>query len=350
MAGWDDPPAVGRQASTMTRVRHQRVRHMAALCLVMLVGCQSTTPIPPSGPPNNQQTPGPANSAGIPASSGGPASSQGPSSSQGPAAREPLPQDIVSAIDAIIGATSPEAAIAATRHVLERSGVVVSDDPATAPKSMAGIYVGTDQLAVMASEAQSRATLSHVTFAEFAESFAGLALLPPNEALLDASAATDSVELNLDGQALRLSEFVTSWVNRSLAIYPSDDPVVVALTDPALYLAELASRQGDRLELRQPFAPSHLGLGALDITLLVAGIRTALAVSAQQTAGLPSVTLASTTDGQDAGALALALPGVPDCAAVKAIIDGQVPLITDVYSFGSGEMIKAFAEIAIKEL
>lgn len=326
-------------------MRPQRVRYVAiALCLLIVAGCESPKPIPPTGGPNTQPTSGPLDS------SGNPTTTEGPTSSEGPSARVPLPQDIVGAIDAIIDAPSSEAAIAATRAVLERSGVVVSDDPATAPKSMAGIYVGTEQLAVMAYEAQSRATLSHVAFTEFADTFGGLALLPPNDALLDATDATESVDLDLDGQSLRLAAFLTSWVNRSLAIYPNDDPVVIALTAPALYLAELASRQGDSIELRKPFSPSRLDLGALDITLLVAGIRTTLAVSAQQTASLSSVALASTARGREAGAIGLAVPGIPDCAAVKAIIDGHVPLITDVYSFGAGEMIKGFAEIALTEL
>jgi hypothetical protein len=343
----------------MNRSWRYRLRVIAVLlCLSLVASCQSTAPTPSSGSPSPRQTPGPVEASGSPTTSGEPSGL--PTPSVEPTARVPLPQPIVNAIDAIIGAASPEAAIAATRVVLERSGVVVTDDPATAAKSMAGIYVGTDQLAAMAYEAQSRASLSRVTFAQFAESFGALGLLPPNEKLLDqlsqpaaspGSNTTESSDMNLDGQGLRLSKVLTSWVNRSLDNYPSDDPAMTALTAPALYLAELAARQDDPIELRVQFVPSHLQLGALDITLLVAGLRTALAVAAPQTGGRPTIVLASTVHGGDAGAPAVAaeMDYLP-CRAVRRVIDGQVPVINDVLGFAASEMIKAFVESGVTDL
>jgi hypothetical protein len=343
----------------MNRSRRYRLRVIAVLlCLSLLASCQATVPTPPNASPNQRQTSGPVVTPSLPTASEAPSGL--PTASEAPTVRVSLPQPIVSAIDAIIGAATPEAAIAATRVVLERSGVVISDDPATAAKSMAGIYVGTDQLAAMAYEAQSRATLSHVNFAQFAESFGGLALLPPNEKLLDqlsqpvASPSPNTIassDMNLDGQGLRLSAVLTSWVKRSLENYPSDDPAMTALTAPALYLAELAARQDDPIDLREQFVPSHLQLGALDITLLVAGLRTALAVAAQQTGLRPAIVLASTAYGGGAGAPEGSAGLDPTlCRDVRRLGESQAPVITDVFTFTSSEAIKALAETSIRDM
>ncbi len=345
----------------MNQSRRYRLRVIAVLlCLSLLASCQASVPTPPSASPNQRQTSGPVATSGLPTPASSEEASGLPTASEAPTARVPLPQPIVSAIDAIIDGATPEAAIAATRAVLERSGVVISDDPATAAKSMAGLYVGTDQLAAMAYEAQSRASLSHVNFAQFAETFGGLGLLPPNEKLLDqlsqpaASPSPSTIEpsdMNLDGQGLRLSKVLTSWVKRSLDNYPSDDPAMTALTAPALYLAELAARQDDPIDLREQFVPSHLQLGALDITLLVAGLRTTLAVSAQQTASRPAIVLASTAYSGGPGTQAVAATLDPAlCREVRRLAERQAPVITDVFTFTSSEAIKALAEANIRDM
>lgn len=334
----------------MARPIRMRARYATvALCLTISAGCGSPAPTPL----------GPVGPTARPQSSDGPEPSTLPGPSEQDSGRVPLPQDIVSAIDAIIGAPSPEAAIAATRVVLERSGVVVTDDPASAAKSMAGLYVSSDELATMAFQAQSRAGQSHVNFAQFAETFAGLALLPPNDHLLDllsqpgaspAPETDDRLEIDLDGQPLRLAEVLTSWVNRSLANFPSQDPTMTALTAPALYLAELASRQDDPIELREPFLPSHLELGALDVTLLVAGIRTTLAIAALEPGGRTSHVQAAVGNGWDIGPSMVAGPEPTGCGELKRVLDGQAPLVVEAFSFGAGEAIKAFVEASVADI
>ncbi|MEX2546198.1 MAG: hypothetical protein WD830_00245 [Chloroflexota bacterium] len=334
--------------------RHGLSDVVAALSLVIVVGCGSPAPSP-LGPPATLA--GSQPSAGAQSSSGDdlPAFPSPPPD----AGRKPLPQDVVRAIDAIVGATSPEGAIAATQVVLERSGVVVTDDPASATKSMAGLYVSPAQLATMAHEAQSRGGVSHVNFAQFAETFAGLALLPPNDRLLDLladpqatpdPASSERTEIDMDGQAGRLAGVMTSWVNRSLDNHPSDDPTMTALTAPALYLAELASRQDEPVDLREPFLPSQFQLGSLDVTLLAAGLRTILAVAGQTNASDSRPLMAAAASGWDTAAGALAGLEPTGCGEVKRILDAQAPLIVEVFSFGAGEAIKAFVESSVADI
>lgn len=341
----------------MARARPRgRRRVLAALCVVVLAGCASPAPsIAPAGSPGQPQPStgtGPSSPA---AATTAPASA---SPSGVPSADDPLPQDIVGGIDAIVDAPTLEQAMAATRIVLERSGVVVTDDPASAPPSPAGIYVGTDQLATMAHEAQSRAGLSHVTFAEFAVTFGGLALLPPNDGLLarlpEPGATPDpgtdlTTELKLDQQPLRLAAVVTSWVNRSLDSYPGEDPIVTALTAPAIYLAELARRQNDPIDLRQPFNPTHLELGSLDVTLLIAGLRTAIRAAAPASTLGSRFVLARSTVG-DGTPRAIGDVDLPACEELRRLIDARVPLLTEVYAFTGNEVIKSLGEAVIKDI
>lgn len=313
--------------------RRGSARHsLVVACLVLVTACTTS----PTSPPTS--------SDGLPPSSASTDSSARPGPSGGPARQDPLPADIVKAIDGIVDAPSLEAAIAATRLVLERSGVVITDDPATAARSVAGIYIDPNQLATMASEARSRATLTHATFSEFAETFGALALLPPNDALLDLlnapaaspDPATASFALDLDGQPLFLAELLSGWVNRALAVAPSDDPLMTALTAPALYLAELASRQQEPIDLRQPFMPSRLGLGALDITLLIAGLRTSLVLGGGAAAA--------------AGPYArLAQVDPTACGELSRRLNAAVPVLPDVGTFTAGELIKAYAEATVRD-
>jgi hypothetical protein len=314
--------------------------------LLLLVGCSSPTlTSPPAvGPTASPNAPTPTTGAADPTS--------------GPVSGDRLPPDVVGAIDAIVKAASLDDAIAATRVVLERSGVVITDDPSSAPRSVAGIYIDSQQLATMAREARSRAGLTHVTFSEFAETFAALALLPPNDALLDrlpapgaspAPANGELVSLDLNGQPVLLAEFLTRWVNRSLAAPASDDPQMSAMRMPTLYLAELAARQYDPVDLRKAFVPSRLDLGALDITLLLAAIRTSLVLGAGSTAAAPGAILGAPREGADRqGRFAAVDPTA--CGDLSRRLNEGVPVLPDVGTFVSGEAIKAFAEATVRDM
>jgi hypothetical protein len=62
----------------------------------------------------------------------------------------PLPADVTSDIDAILDAPTPDEAILATKKVLDRAGVEISDAPTAATRALAGLAISTGELAVIA--------------------------------------------------------------------------------------------------------------------------------------------------------------------------------------------------------
>ncbi|MGZ8818343.1 MAG: hypothetical protein ACXWZR_13230, partial [Mycobacterium sp.] len=148
---------------------------------------------------------------------------------------------------------------------------------------------------------------------------------------------------------LVLAEFLSDWVNRSLAEYPSSDALMTALTEPALYLAELAARQYQPVDLRKPFMPSSFDLGALDITLLIAGVRTSLVLGGGASASVPSAVLAA-AGMWDVPPRVLAAPDPTACSEMSRRLNAGVPVLPDVGSFVAGEAIKAYAEATVQTM
>ena len=145
---------------------------------VVAAGCGSPTPTPTPGLPTRapDAPSGTGRPGGSPTGSDESAAPTGdPSAKPGGTASTafPVPADINADVDGCSTATTPEAAVAATRAILERSGVVIVEDPATVAPTPAGMYLTALELARIAEEARSAATLSRVSFTDFASRFGG---------------------------------------------------------------------------------------------------------------------------------------------------------------------------------
>lgn len=363
-----------------------------ALCLVVvLTACQSTAELATPTQAGGASSAAPGAQAGGPNASGAPAA---PAS--GPAVTQ-LPPDIVASVDAIMTASTADAATAATRKVLEMSGIIVADTAAARTGSRARTYVTTIQLQEMALEAQQRESLSRVSFQEFAATVAGVAGLPVGTRFA-APAQTAVTNTQVVDQPLRLATFVTSWVKLALEYHGSSDPDEAALTNAPLVLAALAQRQDEPVDLAQPFLPSDLRLGPLDLAVLVGGVRAMLLAAQREVpasprpSASPSASIrpsaspspsprpsptptprvtpstsptriapsASPATLGGAGARVAALTPIDTslvapadeiaCAGVLEAFADLAPGVADGYSWATGTLVKAFAAKALAAL
>jgi len=304
------------------------------------------------------------------------------------AARTPLPKDIVSAVDSAVDARTPQAAIAATRKILELAGIVVADDANARKGSPSLVYVTTPQLEGMAYEVQRRADLSRVTFREFAATLAGGGALP---SLSQQRSPATQASATVKEQPARLAVFVSEWVKLAEKYHNSGDATDLAQSNAPLLLAALAARQEDALDLRDAFLPSDLRLGSLDVAILVSGLRGLLLAGVKDPPALrtaaparsPSPTPGSTSptirptpsaspsvgpsrspsSGAVGGRLAKVIPEngmylnasggadiATDCAALLEHMNGNVPGLADLYSFAMSEKIKGLVAEGIAHL
>lgn len=336
-----------------------RTTYLATALVAVLVAtaCGSTVPTPPPSGISQPGDPTPAVPSGAPRS---PAVGPAPSAATGDLG---VPADIAADVDSLLGATTFEAAVVATRTILEKSGVVITEDPLTAAHTAAGLYLSDLELRHIADEARDASKMARLSFADFASTFGGAAMLPPNDALLagyakldfsvpastpapDPSATPAPVRTPAPGETppprtganadlstlpRHMATFLTGWVTIAAQQHAvSSEPELQALTAPPLYLQALAARQLDPVDLRKPFIPDDLRLGALQLTLLVAGMRATLSYAGADPgiAGQsPDLVLASARRPIDAAAAA-SNATFSDCDQLKRLLDAQVPLGT----------------------
>ena len=272
-----------------------------------------------------------------------------------------LPSDIVGAVDSLLNASTDAERVEAATAMLASAGVTVSAEADAAATTQAGIVLAPEEVEVMAVEAANR-ELYRATLAEFAETFGGMALLPPNDALgadlpddwLEGAPEEGEVgtevraELQLTELPPRIASVVHSWVTSSIESHASGDPDLVQLTNAPLLLAELARRRAEPVDLVQPFSAGDVRLGWLEITILTAGIRSMLAgVEAADIATAPaavgsSVVLATRRDHPLAPPAPLAQQA--PCDALKQMLDSRVPLASTVIGSFVGDQIKGFIQ------
>lgn len=314
-----------------------------ALLLVAMVACSKDSPTTQAEPSSTTES-----------SPTTVASSSGARSAVQPIGSQPLPADIVPVVNAIFEARTPEEAAAATKIALERSGVVVTEDPAKGPRAPSGLYVPPVLVLAMAEEAQLRATLSRVTFREFAASFAGAAGIPspvaPKARAFDQTPASATApedrdpnapragkpEAYVTDQPQRLAEFVTRWVNASASVHGRVGERGVPITSAPLILAALAQRQEPPVDLGSPFLPDEWRLGPLDTTILIAGLRSAIAASGQAPRGAIAPAVPSTLPTS----LPMQAAGDP-CDDLKNWMDSFAPQLIDALGTGAGEVLEA---------
>lgn len=355
-----------------------RTTYLAAGLVAILVatGCgsqvQSPRPVDPSRPGDATAPAVPSGAAGSPG--------VGPAPSDGTAGDPGVPADIAADVDSLFGSTTFEAAVAATRTILEKSGVVITEDPTTATASAAGLYLSDLELRHIADEARDAAKVGRLSFADFASTFGGAAMLPPNDSLLAGFAALDfsvpasrpapdpnatpapirtpapgetppprtGANADLSTMPGHMATFLTGWVTLAATQRAvSSEPELQALTAPPLYLQALAARQLEPVDLRAPFNPNDLRLGALQLTLLVAGMRATLSYAQADPAiagRSPDIVLASAR--QPIGVTEAASQATfSDCDQLKRLLDAQVPLGTILGLESKGfikDMVKGF--------
>jgi hypothetical protein len=349
-----------------------RAKYLAAALVAVLVGTgcgsqvQSPRPADTSRPGDATPPPAPSGAAGSPG--------VGPAPSSGPAGDMGVPADIAADVDSLLAATTFEAAMAATRTILERSGVVITEDPTTATPTAAGLYLSDLELRHIADEGRDAARMGRLSFADFASTFGGAAMLPPNDALLAQSGSLDfgvpastpgpdpnatpapvrtpapgetppprtGANADLTAMPRHMATFLTGWVTLAAAQRTtSAEPELQALTAPPLYLQALAARQVDPVDLRAPFDPNALRLGALQLTLLAAGMRATLSYAQADPAiagRSPDLVLASAR--QPIGATEAASQATfSDCDQLKRLLDAQVPIGT-IFGLAGKDFIK----------
>ncbi|HEY6608875.1 MAG TPA: hypothetical protein VI277_06735 [Candidatus Limnocylindria bacterium] len=336
-------------------------RPIVALLLVALV-------VTACGGPNGSANPSTDPGVGEPPASARPdASAAAPQPSTGGipiGALAALPADIVAAVDGVVEAGSEDERAAATEALLSSIGVEVSGDEGAVAESPAGIVLTPEELETMAAEAGHR-DLYRATLADFATTFGGMALLPPNDTLAASvpegwpeSAGEDpgdqEVTLDLSSQPSHLAGVVNGWVTTAIESHASTDPDLVMLTNAPLLLAELARRRAQPLDLAQPFSADDLRLGWLEITILTAGMRAMLAGAeaagiAASPAGDPeSIVLATSHEGRADARSPLAAD--PPCDVLKQMIDSRVPLVSTHIGSYVGDAIKGFIQNFVNEL
>jgi hypothetical protein len=276
-----------------------------------------------------------------------------------------LPADIVAAVDLLLGAGTDAERTEAASAMLASVGVTISDDEAAEPEANAGVVLDPAEVASMAREAADR-TLGRATLADFAESFGGMALLPPNEALAgelpddwddvppneDEVGTDTSAEVQLAPLPSRLATVMSAWVASAVAAHASTDPDLVELTNAPLLLAELARRRAVTLDITQPFDANEMRLGSLEMTMLIAGFRGMLTgVEASGIASLSGddtiVLAAHEADPfQETAPLAQPTP----CDNLKQMLNSRVPLASTVIKGYVGDQIKGFIQNFVNAL
>ena len=274
------------------------------------------------------------------------------------AVAEWLPADIAADIDAIRTAATLDDAVAATRTVLERSGVVIAEDPTSAVLTPAALSISLGELESMALEAMAGPAMTRATYDRFAVTFGGAAGLTADDAFRDRLGSLDHAagpaaspgasapapspatgappvagpglgdQLDLSSLPVRMTTFLNGWLALALEHHAAPEPELVALTYAPLYVAALASVRPEALDLRAPFSAADLRLGMLEITLLTAGIRAPLAYAQAGILDLadgPRVHLASWRVPRTPAPF-VAHQAFSDCDQLKQLIDSRVPL------------------------
>jgi hypothetical protein len=308
-----------------------------------------------------------------------------PAGSQSPTVVAPIPEwvpaDITADIDAMRHATTPDELVTATRAVLERAGVVITDDPASLAPTAAAVYLTPSQLESIALEALDGPDSTRTAFDRFAVTFGGAAGLTADDATLERLGPLDTTsrpvaspgastdpgagssmdpgvlpagpslgdQLDLSTLPGRMTTFLNGWVALALEHHASVEPELLALTNAPLYLAALASVRPQPIDLRAPFAAGDLRLGMLEVTLLTAGMRAPLAYARAgilDAASSPVLSYASWRMPRGAS------PDVvdqsfSDCDQLKRLIDTHVPVSTAIGIEGKAfikTMIQGFLE------
>jgi hypothetical protein len=362
------------------RVRMSCLRTFVVGLAALLVACQSAPPASSPETESSRESQQPPSSSVL--ASGAPTGSPQPA---GPAplvgrpdatpAPRPLPPDVVALVDAIVDAPTEDAAVAATRTVLELSGVLIVDDIAARRGSPAGMYISTVELRSIALEARRRTRLSRLTLGDFARSVAVLADIPASNAATASPSQPDAVQFKVVDQPMRFANFMRAWVLSAEKYRASADPKEAALTHAPLFVAALARRQAHPVDLRSPFAPDALRLGALDLVLITAGLRaTLLAASANATSTpggtpAPQAPKPSTPPGvspspqgrfgHEPDPAAFRGPGRPFAAVAVAglacdqmveYLQTSAPLTSELSQFAFGEGIKGLVGEVVGEL
>jgi hypothetical protein len=370
-------------------------RLMALLMAVTLVGsaCGNPQPSPsrqpfpvPSAQPTDPQASGAVAPSAGPTEPGpqpsGPAPSGGGLPTDPDAPVIPIPADIAADVAALDAATDREAAMAAARTLLEKSGVVITDDPDAAEPTPAAIYVTTPMLALIADEALSGTRLERATLSDFATTFGGIAGISGDEGyqdLLDeiefdsdgpapnpsADPLPPIVDVPFDGVQERVTGMVSTWVGEALAVHAPAEADLTELTSPALYLQAFAAQQDPVLDLREPFLASDLAMDTLELTILMAGMRSMFswaqdpdilsasgpAESDDDVMGgpatMPAAVPAAASSVGDARTAGAALP--VDCDGLKHMIDSFAPL-SGFVAARSKESVKFLVKAAIDRL
>ncbi len=317
-------------------------RPLAVLMAIVVAACGNTVVPTPTRPADVRPTPttaGPT-AAASPSATGAPAATDAPPS---PADLATLPPDIVAAVDRVVGASSDAERSAAVEAMLVSIGVTVSADAGAAAQTPAGIVIAPEELEVIAAEA-GRRDVHRATLAEFATTFGGMSLLPPNEALaadlpagwpeVAAKGVAGSAEVRLSSLPARVASVINDWVATSLSEHGSPEPALVTLTTAPLLLAELSRRRPEPIDLSKPFSAGDVRLGWLEITILVAGMRSMLA-------GAQATGIASGSTGSPHG---IALIADTPCDNLKSMIDSRVPLATTAIGSFVGDQIKGFIQ------
>ncbi len=275
-----------------------------------------------------------------------------------------VPRDIAADVDAIRAATTSEEAVAATRTLLERAGVVVTDDPSSVAPTAAAVYLTVPQLESIALETRDGPGSARTTYERFAVTFGGAAGLTADDATLERLGQLDMTsgpgaspaaslapgaggspipgplpagpslgdQLDLSTLPGRMTAFLNGWVALALEHHGATEPDLVALTDAPLYLAALASVRPEAIDLRSPFAPADLRLGMLEVTLLTAGMRGPLAwarAGILDTASIPVLSYASWRAPREVPRL-VTDQSFSDCDQLKRLIDTHVPISTAI--------------------
>lgn len=329
----------------------RRASSLVVMAAFVLGACTSGPPVPsiPEGP----TTPSPRlESVGAgPQSSAGQSPSPPAGSGATPAS---MPVDVVNAIDAILDARTDDERVTATRAVLESVGVTISGDANAVATSSASMVVSPEEVEIMAREAADR-NAHRATLVDFADTFGGMSLLPPNDALatdlvdgwLEAEPSTEApadanVELDLAPLAPHLASVINGWVTSAESAHASTDPELVRLTYAPLLLAELARRRPAPVDLAQPFSASDVRLGWLEITVLTAGLRSMLgAAEASGVAWQPRPLMLVTYRGS-APLAPVPFAEPSGCELLKQMIDSRVPLVSTYIGSYVGAQVKGF--------
>lgn len=150
-------------------------------------------------------------------------------------------------VDAVVDASSPDAALQAVTALVIACGVAV-DDGSGGEVPPGGLMVPLQQLRVLATEGRSRRHAGHLTPWDLSDIFSQLGVPIPSG-------------------PVGIRDYLATWVQSAAA--NSDDPASV----PPLVLAALAARQEPPIDLSDAsYSPQDLRFTMLDVVVLTAGI------------------------------------------------------------------------------